>query len=194
MKHLIERIDARFSGLRADAETAFGLVDRAGEKAATIRADRNLSVGGQLSAIRAAIAKDAAVHIKALRTKNQAAIASLAARRRHFEPKVERTIMGEQRRSELRRYLRELNHADRTRILFSGGKDVIEAIADAPAFLSGITDDLKARALAAHAEKEHGPAMASIAAEQAALEDFGACLEVAEGELRRIADGELEVA
>jgi hypothetical protein len=163
------------------------------EKAAAIRRDRNLSAEGQLDAIRKAIAKDAGGHIKQMRVKNDAAIASLAARRAHFEPKVDRTIIGEQRRSELRRYLRELNHADRTRILFSGDKEVIEAIADAPAFLSGLTSDMRDRAIAAHVEKTHGPAMGSLAAEQAALENFGTCLAVAEDTLRRIAGGELEV-
>lgn len=193
MKHpIIERIDARFGGLRDDAKIALGIVERAGEKAAAIRADRNLSEEGKMAAIRAEIAKGALSHLKQLRTKNEAAIRSLAARREHFEPRPERTLLAEQRRSEIRRFLRDMNHAERARILFSGDAEVIEAVADAPAWLAGLTDDLKARALAAHVEKIHGPAMAALAAEQAAHENVAAALAVAENELRRIAGGELE--
>lgn len=194
MEHhtLVERIDGRFGGLREDAQTALGIAERASERAAAIRADRNLSEEGKLAAIRAEIAKGALGHLKQLRRSNEAAVAALAARRQHFEPKVERTLIGEQRNSELRRYLRELNHAERVRILFSGDQDVINAVADAPAWLAGLTDDLKARALAAHVEKLHGSAIAGLAGEQAALENVAAAIAVAENELRRIAGGELE--
>jgi hypothetical protein len=193
MRHeLIERIDARFTGLRDDAETALGIAARAGEKAAAIRADRNLSEEGKMAAIRAEIAKGAIGHLNQLRQSNEAAGAALAARRANFEPKVERTLLAEQRNSELRRYLRELNHADRTRILFSGDNDVIEAVASAPAFLSGLTDDLRARAIAAHVERTHGPQIAGLAAEQSALENVAAAIAVAEMELARIAGDNLD--
>jgi hypothetical protein len=194
-KALIERIPERYSGLRDELTTAFGVVARFEEKAKAINSDPTLSPLGRRDRL-AEGRKNPAAHLAQLKTKNQAAIASIAARRKALEPEIKNRsdAVAEMRRAEIRTFLRGLSDAERTRMIFKADRSVIEAIADAPPALSGLTEDMHEQAVQAFIAVEHADAITSLAAEHAVLENARAALMVAEQALNRLAEPEERAA
>lgn len=193
MKHfqsLIERVPERYSGLRADLSTAFEIVNRMAAKAQEISADPHLSQQGKRARLESELGKTAREHLAQLKTRNRAALASIAAQRAALMPAVKDrdSVTGEMRRAELRAFLRQLSPADRTRILFAGDKDIIEATVDAPAALSGIDDALKQQAVDAYVEKTHAKTVADLAADAEARESVAAALTVAGREIEKLGE------
>lgn len=185
------RIPERYSGLRQDVETAAKIVTNFEAKVKAVKADQNLTEAGKWDALRKELAGGAVSHLSQLEKVNRAALASLAAQKQALMPAVkDRTNpVAEMRRAELRAFLRGLPQEDRIKQALSGDSAIIEAIVDMPAALSGLSDDLKSKAVDVYIAKTNAETIARIEADQDALENVATALTLAKMDLSKIAGG-----
>ncbi len=194
--NLVNRVPEHMTGLRDDIATAFKIVENFDTKARAIHADPTLSSTGRRERLQQEAAKGPRDHLAQLKQKNRAAVASIAARRKALQPVVKdhSDPVAEMRRAELRTLLRGMSPAERNQLVFSGDRDIIEAIIDAPAALSGIDAEMRAKAVEHFMGATNGPALRDLEAEEDALEATGAALEVAGRALEKLAETEREAA
>jgi hypothetical protein len=192
---LVQRVPETYTGLREDIATAFGIVEGFDGKAKAINGDATLSETGRRQRLQQEAAKPRE-HLSQLKTKAQASIASIAARKKALQPVVKDHTdpVAEMRRAELRTFLRGMSTAERNRLLFSGDRDIIEAVVDAPAALSGIDEEMRAKAVEHFMEATSGPALRDLEANEDALEAAEAALEVAGRALEKLAETEGKAA
>jgi hypothetical protein len=184
---LLARIPNERSGLVADVSTAFGVVTGFRAQVAKIAADPHLSREGRLAKAAEALKAGPADHLRQLADKTRAAKESIATRRANLRTTkpLEDTAIGEQRRRELRDLLRSMSEAERLRLALGGDPEIEDAIAHGHHALSGLTAGLKARVVEKIIESSAGPKLATLDAEERALDEATSAIQVAEQFLNR---------
>jgi hypothetical protein len=171
-------------------QEAFGIVGALDEKARAIRADGRFTSAGHMEQIQA-VARDGILdHLKQVKGRTQALTDDLDRLRAAvaLRAPAKDDITGELRRAEIRAHMRSLPTAERVRIALSEDETVSMAVTSAPAFLSGLTDDLYGRVRTSALERQHGPLLAEIEQQEAALQVVNTAVNVAVQQVRSVAD------
>lgn len=103
---------------------------------------------------------------------------------------IDRTdAVAEMRRAELRTYMRSLKDTERMAKLLSPQPDpaILDAVLDAPAALSGVSDEHFALAREAREKQLYGPQLRAIEALQAVVAEADAAASIARADLANIA-------
>jgi hypothetical protein len=143
---LISRLSPRLGAdIHNEVRLAFGIVNTVRESVARIVADKRFSAEGHKDQIRQALAKGPLAHLDQIRSKIAGPIEALKAERAKFVIDPDRAdTFAEMQRQEARAWLRQLPDGERLRVALESTETVIkEAIAMAPAQLSGLPADVK---------------------------------------------------
>jgi hypothetical protein len=91
------------------------------------------------------------------------------------------------RAQEIRGYLRSLDNTERLHLLNqTRDADILSAVANAPALLSGVRDDFRAAILERNIREEHGGRLDILDEMEAAVGEVEGAIKVATDDLRRL--------
>ena len=151
--------------LNADAEDtlpgevriAFGIAEGFAAKFAQIKADNRFSSQGHSSEIKKALAAGPLDHLKQIHRGVDRRLGNLRSELASFQPKLpdRSDTFGELQRRELREFLRNQKEGERRRLALEDPA-FREAVAHAPAALSGLSQSTKDEVVAAIVEATHG--------------------------------------
>jgi hypothetical protein len=145
-EQLVSRLSPRLGAdIHNEVRLAFGIAGTVRENVARIIADKRYSPEGHKDQIKQMLGKGPLSHLDQIRTKLTKPMEALKAERATFVIEADRTdTFAEMQRQEARAWLRSLNDSERLRIALESKETVIrEAIAMAPAALSGLPADIK---------------------------------------------------
>ena len=170
---------------RNTIDLAFGIATRFRQKAQEIKADKRLSSQGHLEQIQAAVRNGPITHLKQLRAQVDADAEHLQQRRGELVLKAPdpKDVVAAMDRAEIRSWLRSLPIGERTRHALEGDERIIGAVINAPSALSGVTDEVHARATGVALDRQFGPALKKLAEEEDALAVVDSALKVASTQL-----------
>jgi hypothetical protein len=104
-------------------------------------------------------------------------------------PKTSDSVTDEMRRAEIRAYLRTQKPHEALRAMFDND-DIAEAALDAPAMLSGVTQDMWDKAHKRAIDNLHGEELTALRDEEIANNEIAAVLKIAELEISAVIDGD----
>jgi hypothetical protein len=145
-EQLVSRLSPRLgANVHDEVRLAFGIASTVRESVARIVADKRYSQDGHRDQIKQMLGKGPLAHLDQIRTKMKKPIEALQAERAKFVIEADRTdTFAEMQRQEARAWLRSLPEVERVRAVMESKDAVIrEAVALAPAQLSGINADIK---------------------------------------------------
>ncbi len=133
-------------------------------------------------------------HLRQLHGDVSQRLKALEAERASFLPKADRSdLFGEMQRQEIRTWLRSLSDGERMRAAMSD--DIIrEAVALAPAALSGLDAERHGHVVNALVEARHGERVAKIVYESEVLQTADVAIREAANDLHKASGAEIELA
>jgi hypothetical protein len=146
-----------------DITAAYRIATAFSAKAASVKADAGLSAIGKAAALEKVLKGGPLDHLKQLRAHAAGEIMGLQAQRRVLRERAlkddsfDAALLGE-----TRSYLRGLSHADRLKMIKGDDPLIKAAVITAPAFLSGLPDDLWNHISDAVTQERFGEALAEI--------------------------------
>ncbi|WP_294532597.1 hypothetical protein [uncultured Rhodoblastus sp.] len=143
---IVARLSPRLpSDVLDDVRAAYGISETVRQKADDIRSNPRFSDEGKREQILAMLGRGPLAHHRQIADKIAARIAELEAERAKFIIAPDRTdLFGEMQRAEARAWLRTLPEIERIRVALESKEPTIrQAIAMAPAALSGVKDEIK---------------------------------------------------
>lgn len=174
--------------LADDIRSAFGIVDRFKGIVAEISADRRFTAEGRQERINEALKTKALGHMRQMESKVDGLIAGSKAEHAKFKPAApdKSDLYSEMQRREVRDYLRSLSEVDRLRVVYGTDDPLIrEAIAHAPAVLSGLSEEHKGRVVDTLVQSVYGERAARLDEIDEGLMTARGALQVAAEDLRR---------
>jgi hypothetical protein len=164
----------RLKPVRAALNAALKEHDDVRERVGKIGQNKNLSPLGRLDEVRASILKATAPIIHRSRAVAKSTRDDLATwRTRLLPPKPDpKDAAGAAMRAEMRSYVRGLSLSARTAYFVQNDPDgaLIQAVLEAPSFLSGISEELRTRMVDAYVNRTHPKDLAQIAQAEEAIE------------------------
>lgn len=199
---ILSRLDrhaahAATAGLRKAAENCFAISQRFADDATEIAQDRRYSAEGKRAKLAEARAQKDAL-MRDARGPIDTAQKGVEALRAQIKPVVvDQSPVAEMRRAELRTYMRNLPDDPKRMAALLGAFDgrtriepdskIVEAVLDAPAFLSGVSAEHYALAKTTRDERVHATQFREIRALQDVIDEANAAAAVARADLGNVA-------
>jgi hypothetical protein len=182
----------RLKPIRAALNAALKAHDDIRERATEVSKNANLSPLGRLDDVRGFISKTTAPAIQRSRRVAKSTRDDLAAWRARLRPKPidPKDLTSAAMASEMRTYLRSLSKIGAASLLTSQDADpaLIQAVLQAPSFLSGINDELRQRVLDNYVNRTHSNDLAQIAQTEEAVELLEAAVGIVFGTAKSAAE------
>ena len=193
--NLLNRFDRHASHpsaaeLRGAAERCLAIAQNFSDHRDELQRAGFYTAEGRKAKLSEALTKQVARQMREARAPIDAAAKGVERLRGQIKPAaVDQSPVAEMRRAEIRAYVRNLPAPARmAALLDKPDPKVVEAVLDAPAFLSGVLDDHYASAKAAREEQLYGSQFRAIEALQAVVEDADVAATIARTDLASVAE------